>query len=277
MAMKRTDTWALPHRHFCFVQDGTLVAFGWPKKGDSTSVIHHIANRKVRTDTGPLVPSSKSIVLLPGSKAEELYVVSHDETIYRLTTAKVEEQLRHPYPNGDTRDQWFSRGDGRLVGGRAGALYLVAPNKPAIEYAIPERVLKHVAAGTGERVWYSYADVREDWNAHTIILAPTSTPMEAERTIDVAPMRIVHLASWGTTIAALLIVAGKMPSELAWKVAVFDESGKERWRADVPTGFSPGAALNNGFVAIGEHRVVVSTFDGALLAWDMTGKPVAPA
>lgn len=41
MTLRRTDTWALPHRHFCFVQDGTLVALGFGQVG---TTIHRIAN-----------------------------------------------------------------------------------------------------------------------------------------------------------------------------------------------------------------------------------------
>lgn len=63
--------------------------------------------------------------------------------------------------------------------------------------------------------------------------------------------------------------------KLWWSIAVFDETGRERWRAEVPEAFSPGGALNYGFIAIGERRVVLATADGALLAWDAaTGTPV---
>jgi hypothetical protein len=265
-AMKRTDTWTLPHRHFCFVQDGTLVAFGWPAR-DVTSVIHRIASGKVRSENGPVVPPSRTIVLLPARTPDELFVADED-SIYRLTATEVEEILPHPYPNGATRDQWISRGDGRLIGGRNGALYLVASKAHSTEYRIPHRYLMHLAAGTGERVWYSYAEGKHDWDAHTLVLAPMATPMAHERLIDVAPARIVHLASCRDTVAAVLTVMGQTRADFHWKVAVFDEAGNQRWRVEVPYDVNLAGALNHSFIAIGEHRVVLASPDGNLLAWD---------
>lgn len=271
--MQRKDTWTLPHRHFCFVQDGTLVAFGWPKRGSSTSVIHRISAGKVRSSEGPLVPSSNTIAVLPASTPDELYVVV-EENIYRLVSSKVAEMLAHPAPHSATRDQWVSRGDGRLIGGRNGALYAVAPKGTSVDYPMSGRVLTHLVAGTGDRVWYSYADRKEDWNAHTLVLSVVDKPMEAVRTLDVAPARVVHAASFGDTVAAL-VFTGRSHDDVEWNVAVFDETGRERWRVKVPAEIGPGAGLNHAFVAIGEQRVVLASFDGRLLAWDAAdGKPV---
>lgn len=264
--MRRTDTWTLPHSHFCFVQDGTLVAVGFPPKATHT-VIHRIANGKVTSKDGPILPSG-SIVVLPASKADEIYVAVGDNIYLIGASREVEETLAHPYPNGATRDQWISRGDGQLVGGRSGALYVVAPKKPNAEYPIPKRELFHLSAGTGDLVWYSYADIDKNEDAHTVMLAKTITPMVQEHKIDTAPARVVHLASSGSALAVLMMTRGKGRDDTHWSVAVFDDTGKQRWRADVPDDFAIKPSLNNGFIALNDHRVVVAAPDGKLIAWN---------
>ena len=60
-------------------------------------------------------------------------------------------------------------------------------------------------------------------------------------------------------------------------VIVIDETGTERWRADVPDTFSPRSdSLSHGFLAISDHRVVLARHDHTLFAWDAaTGKPIS--
>lgn len=70
---------------------------------------------------------------------------------------------------------------------------------------------------------------------------------------------------------------GETVAELSWKLAVFDESGKERWRVTVADTLEDGVPLNHSFVEIGEHRVVIARPDGSLHAWDATdGKQILP-
>lgn len=275
--MQRTDSWKLSHRHFCIVQDGTITAFGVPPKASST-VIHRIADGKVESVPGPLLPISGTNVVLPARTSDEIYVTG-PENIYLLQrsgkTFDVAQILKHPGPNEATRDQWLSRGDGRIIGvDGQGGFHLLGPKNLSAAYPMTGRVVLHLLAATNDRIWYSYADIKQDYNAHTLILARVDKPIEAERTIDVAPARVVHAASSGDTLAALLFTL-KSPTEMSWSVALFDESGKERWRTDVPDGFTTAGALNHGFVAVGDHRVVLAAPDGKLLAWDAaTGKSV---
>lgn len=275
LSLKRTHTWTVPHRHFCFVQDGTLVAFGWPSAVGLTSVIHRVSRGKLRSAMGPEVVSNNTVVVMPARAPDEIYVIT--DYIYRFTATGVPAVFPHPYPNDATREQWISRGD-RLMGGTIGAIYQVALGAPVTEFPIARRDLKHLVAATGDRVWYSYSSAPdEEWNAHTLVLAPETAPMVHERLIDVAPCRIVHLASYRNTVAALLMTMGSTWAELNWKVAVFDESGKERWRAHVADELTTPLTPNRGFVSIGEHRVVFSSADGALRAWDVdTGEEVTP-
>jgi outer membrane protein assembly factor BamB len=275
ITMQRTDTWTLPHRHFCFVQDGTLVAFGFPPNARS-SAIHRIKNGKVTTSPGPILPSGGTHVVLPARSADEVYV-SVREDIYLLQTSEIAAVLKHPRPYGHNRDQLISRGDGRLVGcGHETGFCVIEPRNGTV-YPTPDRYVMHLAAATRDRIWYSYAVVTEDWNAHTLILAAVDKPMTAECTIDVAPGRIVHLASHGDTVAALVITV--RDDKLWWSIVVIDETGRERWRAEVPDAFSTVSTVGmliRGFIAIGDRRVVLAVSDGTLLAWDAaTGKPVS--
>ena len=260
VTMQRTDTWALPHRHFCFVQDGTLVALGVPQKVAGTE-IHRIAKGKASTHPGPILPAG-TYVVLPARTPDEIYV-SSGEHIYLVRGSEVAATLAHPDPNAGNRDLWISRRDGRLVGNDRDGGIRQLDLKTSNAYPTPKRYIVHLAEAMGDRLWYSFSS-KAEWNAQTLILAPVDKPMADERTIDVAPARIVHLASHADAVAALLITLDK---KATWSIAVFDESGKQRWRADVPEDFSE-PALNHGFVAIGDKRVVLASPDGKLLWWD---------
>jgi hypothetical protein len=202
--------------------------------------------------------------------------VSIRDEIYLLQIGgrvELEKILKHPAPNSSERDQLVGRGDGRVFAIDATGVYVVEPSKTSVT-PIPKRYPIHLAAATGDRIWYSYGTLPEDWNAHTAILAPVDQPMSAAVTLDVAPARFVHIASHGDTLAALLTTARSL-EDITWSVAVFDEKGREHWRADVPSDFALNGALNSAFVAIGPSRVVLATLDGKLLAWDAgSGKPV---
>lgn len=275
--MRRTSTWALPHRHFCFAQEGTLIAFGFPRGGPE-SAVHRIAGGKSTTAKGPILPSGGTNVVLPGRSPDEL-VVSAGDHIYVLRARggafEVETMFDHPHPTAANRDQLIALGEGRTVAMNQGSgvrLLALDPESTAA-YPTPDRRLMHVAAATRGRIWYSFATTAEDWNAHRLVLAPVDTPMSDERTVDFAPGRIVHLASHGSAAAALVITLGA--TKATWSVVVIDESGKERWRADVPDDGSAHGALNRAFIALGDRRAVLASHDGKLLAWDAsTGGPL---
>ena len=265
--MQATATWSLPHRHFCFAQDGTLYAFG-SVPGSSSDFLHRISKDKV--DSLPLIlPGLRTKVVLPARTPDEIYVTSEDKIyVVRITAsaAEVDAILNHPSPLGETRDEWISRGDGRLISNGESRIHTL-DRKGTAEYATGDRRLMHIAGATADRIWYSYSQGKEDWNAHTLVLAPVDKPLSDVRTIDVAPARVVHLASYGDLVATLLFSMRSL-DDMTWSIAVFDESGKERWRTDVTDLFAPRGILNNSFIAIGPHRVVIAARD-KLLGWDV--------
>ena len=116
--MQRTDRLVIPHRNFCVVQDGGLVVYGDPMK-DTTRRIHRIANGSVDSIDAPILPSGGTNVVLPANSPDHVYVSVHNY-IYLLKlsshSATIEATLEHPAPNSATRDQWVSRGDGRIIG-----------------------------------------------------------------------------------------------------------------------------------------------------------------
>ncbi len=271
--MQRTDTWTIPHNHFCFVQDGSVLTFGWEPHATS-AVLHRIANRSIETLHGPILPGANMVVLLPGRSADELYASIRDEIYSLLVGARVDVDkiLEHPAPRSETREQLISRGDGRLICIDSSGVYVIDASNTTTS-AIPKRYPIHLAAATGDRIWYSYATLPEDWNAHTLNLAPADQPMAAAATLDVAPARFVHIASHGDRLAALVFTM-RSAEDMSLSVAVFDEKGREHWRVDVPSDFRM-PSLDSAFIAIGPSRVVLATFDGKLLAWDAaSGKPV---
>ncbi len=101
-------------------------------------------------------------------------------------------------------------------------------------------------------------------------LARVGQTLTIDMQMPVSPHEIVYMASGGNALALLL----RTP-EKTWAVAVMEENGLERWRAEVPATFA--SQLDGGFVAMSDRRVVLLAGD-ALLAWDATsGKPVGGA
>jgi hypothetical protein len=276
--MKRLDAWTLAPRHFCFLQDGALVVFAFPPDSPHSALYRIGASGNVETLEGPIFRTTGTTLVLPARAADEVYVTEVDEIVrLEIHGARAEEgpSMKHPAPNASNRDQLISRGDGRLVGpDREGGFRVLEPDKPGALYATPDRVPLHLAAATHDQIWYSYAATAERWNANMLVLARVETPMIALKAFDVAPGRIVHLASNGAAAVALVFTM-LATDDMRGAVVVVDESGKQRWRAEVPAAFNPNGALNNGFVAISERRVVLTGPDHALLAWDAAnGKPI---
>lgn len=176
MTLRRTDTWALPHRHFCFVQDGTLVALGFGQVG---TTIHRIANGA------------------PARRADEVYA-SAGEHVYLVRGAEVAAMLPHPGPRAWNRDQLVGLGDGRLVGIAGDGGLRVLDASTGTTHPTPGRRVMHLGAATRDRVWYSYeTPPGGEGNAHALVLAPLARPTADELAIDVAPARIVHARRCG--------------------------------------------------------------------------------
>ena len=281
--MKRMDGYVLPHQHFCFTQDGTLAVFALPKD-PPYCVLHRIDGRGIRETLRGGVFGSHNYYpthVLPGSSVDEVYVTK-DDALYlmRAIEGRLEEVATIPIPDATSsnRGQLFSLGDGRLVV-PGDNLHVLQAGKPSITYLTPGRVLLHMVPATAERIWYSHP--RQGFrNADVLVLAKLATPMVEDKRIDLAPARIVHLASSGHAVAALLFEyrAGSSPTQpiRQWTVVVLDENGTTRWRAAVPKEFTPGLVTLNkiGFIAMSEHRVVLFG-ERPPIAWDATtGAPI---
>jgi hypothetical protein len=272
--LKRLEAWNLSPRQFCFAQNGSLVVFAVPPGSTHTAVYRIDARGQLETFEGPILVASGASVVLPGRTADEIYVSDGDDIVRLHLHEREAEELpgmKHPSPNAGNRDQLFAGGDGRVVGpDRGGGLGVVEPDKPVAAYRTPGRSPMHLAPGTKDRVWYTYAP-EVAWSASRLVLAQIATPMTELSKLDVAPGRIVHLAASGAAAAALVFEQAAARRT----VVVVENSGAVRWRAEVPKSFNPDGALTAGFVAISDRRVVLAGPDHALLAWDATnGKPV---
>ncbi len=276
--MKRLDGYVVPHRHFCVVQDGTLVVFALPPDS-SHCVFHRIDARGIReTIPGPVFGSYNRYWthVLSASSSDEVHVTRDEEILlFQRVQGRMEAtaKISIPSPGSSIRGQLFSLGDGRLVFPGDG-LHVLQAGKPALTYKMPERRPLHLVAATGERLWYSYPSTKQFQAANVLALARLETPTVDEHRVDFAPGRIVHLASSGRAVAALVFTMreGKSPVEpdLRWAVVVIDQDGTERWRAEVPASFIVDRfELNRvGFLAMSDHRVVLQGEKRALLAWD---------
>lgn len=271
-SMKRVSTWNLPHTGFCVVQDGSIVACKFPPQTSHGTFYRIDATGNLETLQGSVFQSGPTARLLPARAPDQVYMVDDDDVFaLKLTGRDVEEieSMRFPYRFSNDREQLFSRGDGQLVGFDAdGGFRVFEPSRPDAVYRIPGRVRLHLAAASRNRIWYSYPSTAQHWNANMLALARVETPMVAEQQLDFAPWRIYHLASNGRTAVALLVKLVAM-NDWRWAVAVIDESGRERWRANVPGEVDPlYRSAMNGFVAISDRRVVLRRSEDDLLAWD---------
>ncbi len=267
--MTRIAAFAIAHRHFCFLPDGTLAAFALPP--DSLYCrIHHIdATRTLDVLKGPVFVKSGFTYVLPAGSPTEVYVTEGDHVVlFRMAKHELEERSSITIPQGASQNRLLSLGDGRLLSPAADGFYLLEPGKPAIEYETPDRYPGLLAAASGGRIWYSHSTAT--WEGH-LVLAPLTNPASEEHTVDFAPGKVIHLASGGGAVAVLVFGIEPSPrgihaaGALTWTVVVIDENGTERWRADVTAEF-PGN--DGGFVAISQHRVVLRGNNHALLAWD---------
>jgi hypothetical protein len=277
--LRRQNVWNLAPEHACFVQDGTLVAFARPSDAVH-STLYRIGDDAMPVSVkGPIMRPGDRSVVLPARSPDEVFITELDAILHLRIAgdrAKLIDSLPRPAHMEANAGQLFSLGDGRLVGPQGGkGLCVFAPGTPGVSYAMPKLSPQHLAAASAERLWYSHASTAEDWRMDVLVLARIVTPTVPEQRIELAPGRVVHLASGGGAVAALVVDA-RGSSALAWSVVVIDELGAQRWKAPVPSAFVPDdRGLNQGFVAISERRVVLARPDHALFAWDaITGMPI---
>jgi len=265
--MTRNDAIAFAYRHFCFLDGATLVAYAQPPDVHHCQLHRIDAHRNRDVLIGPIVPRSGITHLLPAGSPSEVYVTQEYEVIrYRMTKHAIEEITRIEFPNG-VEDELLSLGDGRLLYPDHDELHVIEPGKPTKTYATPGHDPIHLAAASEGRVWYTHLTAK--WDAQ-LVLARLAASTVPERSVAFRG-RVIHLASGGGAAAVLVFSVHGM-NDLRWTVVVVDESGTERWRAEVPADFArPFPSLNNvGFVAISEHRVVLRGNNHALIAWDAT-------
>ena len=273
--MARLGTLELEARAFCFLQDGTLAVFV-QESGQKRCELQLIdRNREVRILPGPEFESAIDSELVPGGSSNTIYVSDENYEITRFDLH--EHELRKSGAIKVDLGYWrrlrqlVSLGDGRVVTRGEAKLYVSEPAKRTVEYATGNDIPVHLAAAARARVWYShFAGAPAPPRAITLVALGDGLAVQAR--IDLAPANIDHLHAGG---AALAVLAYSEASR--WQVIVFEETGAERWRADVPAAYAhDGSPQRFGHVAISEQRVVLrKSGSDILLAWDAeTGKPI---
>lgn len=265
--MKRDGGWERKHAQFCLLADGTVVAVAF----ETHAEIYRITSRGLEELAGPVVVDGDSTVVLPGPKADEVYVATGRKILklgLRESTAVELARTTHPCPDQSNRDQMFARADGRICAiSDRGGLAVITPGTATTEVPTPKRSPVHLVAATGEQCWYSYPTSYVDWKVDRLALARVDIPMKPTQDLSFAPWRIVHLASFKDRAAVLLAHT----SEARWQLALVDERGRELWRT-TPAG---DRELTAAFVALSETRVVLSRPDNTLSGWDAaSGKPI---
>ena len=204
---------------------------------------------------GPLAPRS-----LIATGPHEV-VIADDEDVHRyrldgtalIRTAKLALPSRARPRGRRSGDQLIAIGD-RLVYPVFRGLAVFDADRQTLTCETNEAVPFHVAPATRGRIWYS------DYHAPRLVLAALGPKARVERTIDLGPGMIAHLASAGELAAAVVGVEGRAPR---FDVAAVDETGaivwRETWRevhGDLPA------------VAVGGDRVVAVAGDSPVAAWD---------
>lgn len=245
----------------------------------------HYANGKVETIQGsPFSVRRKATHVLPASSPAQIYVTREAEIVqFEKVRGELEQTASFaiPSPYSLIRDQMFSLRDGRVVCVGEG-FSVVQPNTPPLQYATSPRIVIHSARATNERVWYSFPDPLGD-PINMLALARLTTPTIDEHLINFAPGHIVHLAT-GAGVAAVLVFTmreggtGPMGLDLRYTVVVIDDSGKERWRGEVPAAVTADTLTmlsRIGFLAVTANHVVLRALKDQLLVWDATnGNPI---
>ncbi|MGE5185805.1 MAG: hypothetical protein ACM31C_27280 [Acidobacteriota bacterium] len=275
MTMTRVGSLELRTRGVCFLQDGTLAAFVQPpdQKRCELHLIDH--NREVRVLWGPEFDGAIDSEIVPGRSAAEVYI--SDER-YEITRFDLHErELRNSGKVAVDLSYWgrlrqlTSLGDGRLVTRGGTKLCVSEPGKRTLEYSTGKEIAVHLAPASRGRVWYSYF-IGAPAAPQGIALVSLGDVLTVDARIDLAPAEINHAHADG---GALAVLVHSEPSR--WRIIVYDESGAERWRSDVPAPYAErGSRRRFGHVTISDQRVaLLKAGSDTVLAWDATtGKPI---
>jgi hypothetical protein len=263
--MQRTHTLATAYRDACFLPDGRLAALA-ESKGPYPELHLIDAQGAVDVRTGTNITNDARTRVFAAESADAIYVSELDELVERCDLSakhfRVAGQITIP-----DRDLVVSLGDGSLVAPTRESLRIFAPGKPMVALKTPARPVL-VAATAGARAWVALMP-KDASGAQVLVLARLTDTLVTAARIDVSPGRVFDLATADNAAAALIDTAGK--TEYTRSVAVFEQSGKERWRADAPM-------HARAFVAMSKQRVVMMRNDGTLMAWDAaTGAPITTA
>ncbi len=273
-------SWPLETVDCCFAQDGATVALSVLAR--DAWALHRIdARGQLQTFIGS--HAARAAFVLPGRAPDEVFVgLGYEITQVRLVAGGVAEPASIV---GRSEARVVSCDDGRIVqwGPRVG-VQVLALERPATTYPLPGARVKHLAAATRDRVWYScfspavdyeYPVVANGYAANLLVLTRADTPTAAVFKADFAPARITHLAAGAGAVVALVTLPVDI-GVLRATLVVINDDGVGRWRADVPAAIDPGGfRLNSSFVAISEHRVILCRDDATLFAWDAaTGAPL---
>ena len=262
---RRVAAYTFPLYAFTLLVDGSIVAFG-QRAVELDCAVYRIANGV--KSTYPTWGCDESRLLLRTGSLDSIYSVRTKEIVrfrFDRTTAERDATIPIPVLSLDNRGQMFSLDDGRIVAPGDG-ISILAPGTPAVRRPMPKVYPRHLARATAERFWYTRAGHRFGV-VDTLVLTHLDTPHRDARVVTFAPSRIVHVASHGAAIAVLLMSPREGWPEETWHVAVVDEAGMERWRAEVPRQREP-FDLNYSAVALADKRLVLATPSGELLAWD---------
>jgi hypothetical protein len=251
----------------CFLQDGLLAALLQPRA--HRCEIHLIDPfGEVRVLSCPDIETAIDAELVRGGSPTELFVsdASYDLVRLELRNDGVRKtgRMRVPLSPWKRLRQLASLEDGRVVTRGRDALFVHEPSHLAVELAIGRTNAIHVATAGSARIWYSHTTKWESPREATLVRVGASA-LDVLAHVDLAPAAIWHLAAHDGALAALLM------RERTWSIAVFDDSGRERWRVELGEG-----DLRSSYIAIGEHRVVIANATTEeLRAWDAaTGAPV---
>jgi hypothetical protein len=233
--MQRTGVLAVPARAFTVLSDRSVVS--WEQ-----CTAYRIAGGSTTKHTAVACGGGGALVRRAGTN-DAIFVVYKDRVV-RFEFAGAEASFALPTPNPSAFAQITSLDDGRLVVPRNDGVAIVALDAPPVLRATKKQP-RHLARATSG-YWYSYAST-DPRRVDTVVLAGTR-----DVAIDLAPARIVHMASHGDTLALLLANGSET------HVAVVDVGG-QRWRASVPA--------RDGAVGLSATRLVLHGSAG-LRAWD---------
>ncbi|MFN0247336.1 MAG: hypothetical protein ACKV2T_10650 [Kofleriaceae bacterium] len=238
--MRRTGVLAVPARSFTVLSDRSVVA--WEQ-----CTAYRIVGGAPTTHTAVACAGGGALVRRAGTN-DAIYVVRADRVVrFRFAGAALDEDASFtlPAPSPSGFGQIASLDDGRLVVPRGGGVAIVKPDTQPVLHTTKHQPRHLARAASG--YWYSYA-ATDRRRVDTVVLVGTRDVV-----IALAPARIVHMATYGDTLALLLATGVD-----EWQVAVV-EAGRERWRAPVPT--------RDGAVGLSATRLVLHSSAG-LRAWD---------